>query len=620
MFQFGIFELDLRTRELRKQGLRVKLQEQPLQLLATLLEHAGEVVTKEELRQRIWPADTYVDFDHGLHSAVTRLRDALGDSSDSPRFVETLARRGYRFVAPVKMIGQTVTPSVDEEQRQAMPTPRTKRWDRKLLAGLVGGALLAGLILIFNLTGFLGASNLEIRSLAVLPLENLSGDPAQEYFADGMTDALIADLSRISALRVISRTSSAQYKRTTKKLPQIARELNVDAVVEGSVTRSDNRVRITAQLLHARLDKHLWGEMYEDEVGDVLKLQREVARAIAQNVRAKLTTEQRARLGSAPPVNPEAYEAYVRGRYFWNQRTEAGLWKSVELFEHAIDFDPRWALPYVGVADAYLVLDSWTVEAVSVAEVAPKANAAIGEALQLDPTLAEAHTVLAGLKHGNWDWAGAEAEYRRAIELNPNYAHAHQWYGQLLAELGQFDRGVSEAERAHTLDPLNLILGVDVGYRRYWARRYQEAISPIQKTLELDSGFAVGHRYLGQIYEQIGMYEAALAELRRAAELTGGNPIDMGALGHAYAVSGRRTESLHILEQLRRLSAKHYVSAWEFALIHAGLGQRDAAIHWLEQAFHDHSTWMLHLKVDPRLDPLRTDPRFQELARRVGLA
>jgi TolB-like protein/DNA-binding winged helix-turn-helix (wHTH) protein/Flp pilus assembly protein TadD len=618
-FQFGAFELDLRARELRKQGLRVKLQEQPLQLLATLLEHAGEVVTKEDLRQRIWPADTYVDFDHGLHSAVTRLRDALSDSSESPRFVETLPRRGYRFVAPVKVIGQTATSAVHEELRQAMPTPQTKGWDRKRLAGLVGGALLLVLILIFNLSGFRGAGT-EIRSLAVLPLENLSGDPAQEYFADGMTDAVIADLSRISALRVISRTSSAQYKKTTKKLPEIARELNVDAVVEGSVTRWNNRVRITAQLLHARMDEHLWAETYEDDVGDVLKLQSEVARDIAQHVRAKLTTEQQARLGSAPSVNPEAYEAYVRGRYFWNQRTEAGLWKSVELFQHAIDFDPRWALPYVGVADAYLVLDSWTVEAVSVAEVAPKANAAVEKALELDPTLAEAHTVLAGLKHGNWDWAGAGAEYRRAIELNPNYAHAHQWYGQLLAELGQFDHGVSEAERAHTLDPLNLILGVDVGYRRYWARRYHEAISPIQKTLELDSGFAVGHRYLGQVYEQIGMHEAALAELRRATALTGGNPIDMGALGHAYAVSGRRTEALHILEELRRLSAKRYVSAWEFALIHTGLGERDAALHWLQEAFHDHSAWMLHLKVDPRLDPLRSDPRFQELMRRVGLA
>jgi TolB-like protein/Flp pilus assembly protein TadD len=560
----------------------------------------------------------------GCRFAVTRLRDTLGDSAESPRFIETLARRGYRFVAPVKAVTILTEAGKDLEEHPPEYSAETRRFRGRVLAGLLGGAIMAAFALSLTVSGIRrwlpGEPNTEIRSLAVLPLENLSGDPSQEYFADGMTDALITDPSAISALRVISRTSSAQYKKTTKSLPQIAWELDVDAVVEGSVMRSNDRVRITAQLLHARTDKHLWAETYESGLGDVLKLQSEVAQAIARNVQARLTSQQQTRLGSAPAVNPEAYEAYVRGRFFWNQRTEAGLWKSLELFQRAVDLDPHWTLPYVGVADAYLVLDGWTVEAVSVAEVMPKTRAAIEKALQLDPTLAEAHTVLAGLKHGNWDWAGAEAEYRRAIELNPNYAHAHQWYSQLLAEIGQSDRGVSEAERAHLLDPLNVILGVDVGYRRYWARRSQEAVSPIQETLELDSGFAVGHRYLGQVYEQIGMYEAAITELRRAAELTGDNPIDLGALGHAYAVSGRRVESLQILEQLRRLSAKRYVSAFEFALIHAGLGERDAALYWLIEAFHQHSGWMLHLKVDPRLDPLRTDPRFQELVRRVGLA
>jgi tetratricopeptide (TPR) repeat protein len=310
----------------------------------------------------------------------------------------------------------------------------------------------------------------------------------------------------------------------------------------------------------------------------------------------------------------------LRGRYFWNQRTEEGLWKSVELFQHAIDIDPNSALPYAGLADAYLVLDSWTLEAAPPIELAPKARAAVDEALQLDPTLAEARTVLAGVKHADWDWSGAGVEYRRAIELNPNYAHAHHWYSQFLCELGQFDEGVAEADRAHNLDPLNLMLGIDVGMRLYWARRYKEAIAPIQKALELDPNFRVAHRFLGQVYEQNTMYDAAIVELRRAAELSNNNPIDLGALGHVYATSGQHKLALQILEELHRLSAKRYVSGYEFALIYAGLGDQDKAVYWLDGAFREHSTWMLHLKVDPRLDLLRSDPRFQELLRRVGLS
>jgi TolB-like protein/DNA-binding winged helix-turn-helix (wHTH) protein/Tfp pilus assembly protein PilF len=623
-FQFGVFQLDLKAGELRKQGVKVKLQEQPFQVLATLLEHAGEVVTKEELQERIWAADTFVDFDHGLHSAIARLREALGDSSESPRFIETIPRRGYRFVAPVKVIGNATESGVAEGKSFPAPADRLWAFGRNVLAGLLGGALLLGVFLSLNVGGFRRwlrrESNPAIKSLVVLPLENLSGDPAQEYFADGMTDALITDLSKIGALRVISRTSAMQYKATKKRLPEIARELNVDGVVEGSVMRSGNRVRVTAQLLHAGTDQHLWAETYERDLGDVLKLQSEVAQTIAQQVRIQLTPQQKAQFGSALGVNPEAYEAYLRGRYFWNQRTEEGLWKSVEQFQHAIDIDANSALPYAGLADAYLVLDSWTLEAAPPIELAPKARAAVDKALQLDPTLAEARTVLAGVKHGDWDWNGAGVEYRRAIELNPNYAHAHHWYSQFLCELGQFDEGVAEADRAHALDPLNMMLGIDVGMRLYWARRYREAIAPIQKTLELDPNFRVAHRFLGQVYEQNAMYQAAITELRRAADLSNNNPIDLGALGHVYAVSGRRKQALQVLEELHRFSAKRYVSGYEFALIYAGLGEQDKALYWLYKAFQEHSTWMLHLKVDPRLDFLRSDPRFQELLRRVGLS
>jgi len=622
-FQFGVFEVDLKSGEVRKHGLRVRLQEQPFQVLGLLLERAGEVVTKEEFQQRIWPADTFVDFDHGLHSAITRLREALGDSSESPRYIETLARRGYRFVAPVQAINAAEC-EAPEERHVSGRANHLKRIAGSVLAGLLGGALLLAVFLIFNLGGMrrwlLRESNPAIRSLAVLPLENLSGDPGQEYFADGMTDALITDLSEISAFRVISRTSSMHYKGTKKTLPEIARELGVDGVVEGSVTRIGNRVRITAQLVQASSDRHLWAQTYEREFSNVLKLQNELAQDIAGQVRIKLTPQQLAQLASAGKINPEAYEAYLRGRYFWNQRTEAGLWKSVELFQDAINIDPNSALPYAGLADAYGVLESWTVEAAPPLKITPKLKAAVEKAVQLDPTLAEARTVLAGLKHSDWDWKGAEAEYRRAIELNPNYAHAHHWYSQLLCELGRFDDGVREADRAHALDPLNLMYGIDVGMRLYWARRYKDAISPIERTLELDSNFRVGHRFLGQVYEQNGMFDEAIREFRRAADLSNNNPIDLGALGHAYAVSGQRKHALQILDQLRQLSVRRYVSSYESALVYAGLGERERSLGWLDRAFEEHSAWMLHLKVDPRLDPLRGEARFQALMRRVGLS
>ena len=621
--QFGVLELDLKAGELRKRGVKVKLQDQPFQVLAILIEHAGEVVTKEELRKRIWPSDTFVDFDHGLHSAITRLREALGDSAENPRFIETRPRRGYRFIAPIKEPEEAA-----ESGRQATNSRVSAEHLRKsavsLVIGLLTGTTLLALVLGFDVAGvrrwLRSLSNPTIHSLAVLPLQNLSGDPAQDYFADGMTDALISNLSQISALQVISRTSVMHYKGTKASLPQIAHELNVGGIVEGSVERSGNRIRVTAQLIHAATDQLLWSETYERELGDVLKLQGEVAQAIAQQVRVQLTSQQLAHVTSAPRMNPEAYEVYLRGRYFWNQRTEAGLWKSVELFQQAIAIDPNSALPYAGLADAYLVLDALTVEAAPPTEITPKALATVEKALALDDSVAEAHTVMAGLKHGNWDWDGAEAEYRRAIDLNPNYAHAHQWYSQLLCQRGRFEAGLSEANRAHILDPLNLVYGIDIGYRLYWARRYSEAIPPIRKTLELSPDFRVAHRFLGQVYEQSGMQASALEELQRAAELSNHNPIDLAALGHAYAVSGQSLKAGQILRELKQLSGKRYVSGYDFALIYAGMGEKDKALESLQRAFQEHSTWMLHLKVDPRLDSLRPDPGFQDLLQRVGLA
>jgi len=386
------------------------------------------------------------------------------------------------------------------------------------------------------------------------------------------------------------------------------------------VQRSGDKVEITVQLIQAPTDRHLLAKSYERGLRDVLALQRDIARAITDEIKAKLTPGERATLASSHPVNPEAYEAYLEGRYFWNKRTENAVRTAAEYFQRAVDKDPTYARAYAGLADAYSVLGSWSLDALPPSEVLPKARAAVTKALQLDDSIAEAHTALAGIKSSyDWDWQGASIEFRRAIELNPSYATSHQWYSQYLTQLGRFDEGIAEAAKAHSIDPLSLIVGAEIGCRLYWARRYDDAIEPIQKALELDPNFPVAHRYLGQVYEQKGMYKEAVAEFARAVALSESNPISLAALGHAYAVSGQRSKAIMVLKQLKELSKRRYVSSYDMALIYAGLGETDQAQEWLERAYRDRSPWMVHLKVDPRLDPLRSDPRFQDLIRRVGL-
>jgi TolB-like protein/DNA-binding winged helix-turn-helix (wHTH) protein len=421
-FQFGAFELDPRAGELRKHGVKVKLQEQPLRVLVNLLEHAGEVVTKEELQRQIWPSDTFVDFDHGLHSAITRLREALGDSSESPRFIETLARRGYRFIAPVTVIGNT-TPT-EPTREGSMPQARNRlRWPGSgVLAGLLGLAVLFAVFLGFDLGGarrWLRRSNPAIGALAVLPLEDLSGDPAQEYFADGMTDALITDLAKISALRVVSRTSVMRYKRTQKSVREIARELNVDAIVEGSIEHAGNRVRISAQLIRAATDQHLWAEAYDRDMSDMLRVQEEIARSIAREIQVKLTPQEQALLAKGRPVDPQAYELYLKGRYFWTKATKESIEKAMGLFREAIAKDPTYASPFSGLADCYTVLGvSFGVGSLSSSQATSQARSAAEKAIQLDDTLAEGHNSLANTRlFFDWDWVGSETEFKRALEL-----------------------------------------------------------------------------------------------------------------------------------------------------------------------------------------------------------
>ncbi len=621
-FRFGIYEVDLRAGELRKQGVKLKLQEQPFQVLGLLLEHAGELVTRENLRSRVWSEDTFVDFDHALNTAITKIRVALSDDAENPRFVETVPRRGYRFIAPVEA-PQTSRDGKPPAQVTSSPAGHagsgSVTWRRALLPVLLALSLV--IVFFFSLVryrqGRSTANN--IRSLAVLPLENLSGDPNQEYFVDGMTDELTTNLAKIKSIRVISRTSAMKYKSVRTPLAEIARSLHVDAVVEGSVVRSGDKLRITAQLIDARNDRHLWAEDYNRNLRDVVAVQGEVARRIAQEIRTTLTPEERSQLTSQRQVNPEAYESYLKGRYFWNKRTEAGIKKAIAYFEQSIAKDPNNPLAYDGLADCWHSAGWYGY--VSPKEAYPQTKAAAMKALELDATLGEAQASLAmASMNYDWDWSAAEREFRKAIELNPNYANAHHWYADYLSAVGRHEEAITESKRASELDPISPIINAWLGWRYFFARQYDLAIEQYLKTLEMDPTFVPAHLVLGQGYEQKSMPEKAIDELKKAVSLSGGSSVYVSSLAHAYAIAGRRKEAEMLLRQMTERAKHAYVSAFHIAIICAGLGQKDQALAWLEKGYQERSAGMVWLKVDPRLDVLRSDPRFQDLLRRVGLS
>ena len=456
-----------------------------------------------------------------------------------------------------------------------------------------------------------------IESLAVLPLDNMSHDSSQAYFVDGMTEALIADLSKIQALRVTSRRSVMRYKAVTKPLPEIARELHVDALVEGSVIYAGERVRVTVQLIDAATDRHVWGETYDRRLGDVLGLQSEVARAVARAIRVTLTPEEQARLPVARPVNLGAYQAYLLGRYFWNQRTPEGLAKGFQHFQQAIKLDPHYAAAYAGIADYYNVLPFY--KRVSPLEVFPKAKAAAQQALALDDGLAEAHASLAYITaYYDWNWAGAEREFRRALELNPSYAAAHHSYSRLLAAMGRIDEAHAEIRRAEQVEAISIVLKANTAMILFFAHRYDDAIQQLQQTLELDSTSDVAYWGLGLAYEQMGMYPRAVVALEKAASLSGRDPNVLSSLGHVYAAAGRRAEAGQLVAELEKQSRQGYVSPYFFGLIYVGQGELDRAIAMLSQAADERSTLLVYLRMDPRFAALRSDPRFQALVRRLG--
>jgi eukaryotic-like serine/threonine-protein kinase len=461
----------------------------------------------------------------------------------------------------------------------------------------------------------------QIQSIAVLPLQNLSQAADQDYFADSMTEALITDLAKIKALRVISRTSTMRFKNTTKTLPEIARELRVDAVVEGSVERAGNRVRITAQLIRASTDQHMWADSYDRDLRDVLMLQSEVAQNIAREVQVSISPDDRARLSNQRQVDPEAYQLYLKGRYFWIKRTPEAVNKAIELFNQAITKDPSYAEAYSGLADAYASLGfSFDVGSMAPNDVQPKAHAAATRAMELNDRLAEAHNSLAYWKlNYGWDWRGAEEEFRRSLELNPGYANAHHWYAHELISAGKSDEALAESKKALELDQLSPIMNVHLGWHYFFARQYDHSLNQLRKTLELDPNYGLAFWYTGWVYEQTGKREEAIAQMLRAKELLKGNLIVEADLAHAYGIAGKKDEARKVLAQLRSLSKQRYVNPYEIALIHLGLSENEQAFQALEEALRDRSDLMIYLKLDPRMDPIRPAPRFAELVRKVSI-
>jgi TolB-like protein/Tfp pilus assembly protein PilF len=456
-----------------------------------------------------------------------------------------------------------------------------------------------------------------IESIAVLPLESLSRDPEQQYFADGMTEELITNLSKISALRVISRTSVMAYKNAKKPLPQIARELNVDAVIEGSVLRSGDRVRITAQLVHAPTDRHLWAQSYERDLRDILALQSEVAQAVAREIKIVVSPQEQTRLASARPVNPEAYRLCLLGRFNWNKRTEEGFKSAIDHFQRAIEIDPGYAPAYAGLADSYILLGGNSF--LPPKEAIPSGKAAAQKALDIDDSLAEAHTSLAwACTIYDWDWSACEEEFKRAIELNPNYATAHHWYGDYLSDMGRHAEAMAEVQRAQQLDPLSPILSACLAYRYFYARQYQEAIRRFRNTVSLFPEFATAHWWLGNTYMANGTHQEAIVAYQKARSLSGASAAEVAALGQAYAKGGIRGYYLWELRRLREESKRRYVGAVASASLYAGLGEKDQALSYLEKAYEERDSDLTLLQIEPAFDPLRSDPRFQDLLRRMN--
>ena len=629
----GLYDIDLGCLELRKDGVRVPLQEQPFQVLSLLLERPGEVVTREELQTKLWPANAYCGFDEGINTAIRKLRLAFGDSADNPRFIETLPRRGYRFIAQVSEVvaeapvvngkaGDRAAASEGDGTgvvTPATPAPAARVWKVAVASAVVLLTLASGFYpLRRRPTAKIPPAKPAV--LAVLPFQNLSNDPEQDYFSDGLTEETISDVGQLSPdqLGVIARTSAMAYKHTTKTIREIGRELGVDYILEGSVRREGKRVRISAQLIRVRDQTHLWAENYDREFEDFLGVQNDIGYAISRQVDLRLTPEKQSELETVRKVDPEAYDLYLKGLFYWNTLTATGVRKAISYFEQSTRKDPSNALAYAGLADCYALLPM--IGDAAPRESFPAAEIAIERALELNDALAVVHDSNARVKlFYEWDWPQCEKQCLRAIALNRNLAGAHVRYAHLLSNLGRHQEALAEAQRARQLDPLSLITNALEGMFLLHARRYDAAIQQLQRTVDINPHFFVSHFQLGKAYEQKKMYADAIAELAKAREISGGNTETIASLGHAYAVSGQQGAAREVLAGLERQSLQSYVPAFNLALVYAGLGEEDRALEALERGYEERDVHMMFLKVDPRWDDFRADPRFVEVMRRMRL-
>jgi TolB-like protein/DNA-binding winged helix-turn-helix (wHTH) protein/tetratricopeptide (TPR) repeat protein len=639
MFRFADFALDIREHSLMRSNHPIPLRPKAFETLAFLVERHGRLVTKDELLERLW-TDLVVT-DGSLTHCIEEIRHAIGDDPHHPEFIQTVPRVGYRFIAEVRESheGSTEEEIVEEEEYTAVKVrfrdedaediaPYKSRTPISARMSLPGrpkrmGLWLAasGILILSAITAifFFRAGHTDsISSLAVLPFENLSRDPEQDYFADGLTDALIAEIAKIGRFKVISRTSAMQYKNSRKSLSTIAEELHVDGVIEGSVLRLGRRVRITAALIAAGGERRLWGETYERDERDMVNMIRVMARTLAQEIPIELTPAEQASLSSGSAVDPEAYELYLKGRYHWNKRTETGFRKGIDCFERALGKDPYYAPAYVGLADCYNMLGDYDVIEPKVAF--PKARAAALQALTIDKSLADAHASLAySAMRFDWNWPEVEKEYELAIASNPSCSNAHHWYGLYLAMRGRFGEAGEEMQKASTLDPLSLIITANRAWVHYFAREYDQAVTFSQEALQLDSTFVSAHIKLGWAYEGKLLYPEARAEFRRAIGYIGDDPPVLLFLAHAYAMEGARSDALALIRQVVERPTPQYLSHYHVAAAYAGLGDNERSLEWLKKAHEERSSWLPWLNVDPKFDGLRGNPRFDALVDSLGL-
>ena len=624
--RFGVFEADLETGELRKNGAKIPLQGQPFQVCAILLERSGKLVTREELRQKVWPEDTFVDFDHAVNTAIKKIRLALGDEADNPRFVQTLPRRGYRFICPV-LTGDRQLAEAEDPAAAATPVVETGPIDLRLSARPrpLATILVACFVVALAVIGYLGGRRMRAGPfpssgyvmLAVLPFQNLSGDPSQDYFSDGLTEEMIAQLGALNPdqLGVIARTTSMAYKHTSKSVEQIGSELGVGYVLESSVRRDGNQVRISVQLIRVHDQVHVWARSYDRQISHSIELQEEVAKAVAEQIEVKLSPSYKGRT-NPHHLDAEANEAYLRGRYFWNQFTPEGYRKAISYFQQAIERDSNFAEAYSGLADSYNFLV--VTDSIPASEGHLKALEAARRAVSLGVNLAEPHASLAvALVRSEWNWSGAEDEYKRAIALNPSYSMVHRFYASLLVTSRRHHEAWEQISEAMRLDPLSLPNNAEVVRTLYYARNYDQAIEQGQKAMQLDPNYVRTHFWLGRVYSQKGMHREAIAASEKILESMPDSTLGLTEMAYSLAVAGRRKEARQILRRLEGRSTSAFVPAYNFAVIHLALNEEEVAVRYMQQAYENRDWALVVLAVEPRLDPLRRDPRFQEISAKL---